>query len=251
MLISSVSDKPNKFVTRKYSAHCTRITHAYTLEALDFHSILIDKDQFPTFRKYIARYGIWTRLRYEILSDAVKRKREDDRASEQGPTPRSPGPTTRSSSTRPTSRGPRRRAWTSSRRSKRAPRLPVHRRKTVKQTVEGARGVVRSVDRSSSAPSVTTSPRGNMTSERPISVAAAAAAADARGDVDHGPVVAFFHSKRGRRLRRPRRQRQLIHFETHITSSWSHSNSQPAPAPPRRRGTVSAKDTQVAPAPGS
>ena len=41
--------------------------------------------------------------------------------------------------------------------------------KTVKQTVEGARGVVRSVDRSSSAPSATTSPRGNLTSRRPIS----------------------------------------------------------------------------------
>lgn len=78
MLISGTSDKPNKFILRRYSAHCTRITQLYTLQALDFHSIIIDKNQFPTFRKYVARYGIWTRLRYDIL-DVVKTQREDRR----------------------------------------------------------------------------------------------------------------------------------------------------------------------------
>jgi len=166
MLISSVSDKPNKFVTRKYSAHCTRITHVYTLQALDFHSILIDKDQFPTFRKYVARYGIWTRLRYEIL-DVVKRKREDDRRRAGAYTAVPGAHHQKFFDAANVTRSPKKGMDLFKTVQEGARGFQSTVEKTVKQTVEGARGVVRSVDRSASAPSVTASERRITTSPPP------------------------------------------------------------------------------------
>merc|ERR1711871_387886 len=125
-----------------------------------------DKDQFPTFRKYVARYGIWTRLRCEIL-DVVKRKREDDRRRAGAYTAVPGAHHQKFFDAANVTRSPKKGMDLFKTVQEGARGFQSTVEKTVKQTVEGARGVVRSVDRSASAPSVTASERRITTSPPP------------------------------------------------------------------------------------
>ena len=145
----------------------------------------------------------------------------------QGPTPRYPAPTTRSSSTRPTSRGPRRRAWTSSRRCKkgRGASNRQSKRRSSRRWKARAASCVRSIVVGAVGHDLAAWQYGLGAAH--LHIAAAAAAADARGD------------------RRSRAGRRLLPFKARTTTptaattpDWSFFETRKLVVPlvpPRRR----------------
>jgi hypothetical protein len=74
-------DRPNAFTYRRFSAKCSRTTQLHSLDGGAFHRIVIGP-AFPIFRRYIARYGVWMRLRNTVIDHVrrVKRFRARDRS---------------------------------------------------------------------------------------------------------------------------------------------------------------------------
>ena len=95
MLVSATSDSPNTYSYRRFSARCSRTTQLHSLDGADFHRSVIGP-QFPIFRLYIARYGVWMRLRMTVIDHVrrMKKHRQRERSrrlkADCG-TPRAPG----------------------------------------------------------------------------------------------------------------------------------------------------------------
>ena len=71
MIINATDQKMNDYTYRRYSARCARTTQLYCLDAQDFHSVIVGP-RFPIFRMYVARYGVWMRLKKNVV-DQVHR----------------------------------------------------------------------------------------------------------------------------------------------------------------------------------
>ena len=78
MIINATDQKMNDYTYRRYSARCARTTQLYCLDAQDFHSVIVGP-RFPIFRMYVARYGVWMRLRMTIINHVRRIKKHHAR----------------------------------------------------------------------------------------------------------------------------------------------------------------------------